>query len=507
MRNSIENRMMSLKNEAQTAALSRFFKTGPGQYGEGDLFLGIKVPQTRLVVKECWKDCSMEELDRLIASPYHEIRLCALLILVQKYHRDKKNRQTYVDYYLSHTQYINNWDLVDLSCTEILGDWTFDKDRSLLFELSEHENNFWEQRMAIVSTLYWVRHDDFDDALLIADRLLHHPNDLIQKAVGWTLREVGKHDSRRLHSFLRHRYKKMPRTCLRYAIEKFRPEIREAYLQGTLPDYDLLTQKLPLVSIDNPRDLGGYRLPDGSEIRHGLLLRGGSLANASEEDLEYLKKRMSLSQIFDFRTEGEVRHAPDLGVTGCRHLWLPTINPDTESMALAALPHEAYADLMTWLTNHAHEEHVQEVARVMYTEMVSNEYTQLQYAAFLNTIIKTEKGGVYWHCSQGKDRTGLGAAFLLAALGADIDLIMKDFSLSNEYYRDVVAEAQSRVKTEGEKTAIQTFMGVNPVYFRHALQWIEDHYGSLINYVHEALLLDENDIRILKERYLIPAKG
>ncbi len=224
-----------LENEEQKANLSRFFKTGRGQYGEGDLFLGVKVPQTRLLVKKYHEKVALPDLRQLIASPYHEVRLFALLALVQKFIRSKNEdeKREFVDFYLSHTRYINNWDLVDLSCYEILGNWLLDKDRGILYRLAESKN-LWEQRIAMVSCMQFVRHSQFDDCLAMAEILHNHPHDLIQKAVGWLLREVGKRDEERLKDFLSEYYKTMPRTELRYAIEKFPPEIRRKYLNGEI---------------------------------------------------------------------------------------------------------------------------------------------------------------------------------------------------------------------------------------------------------------------------------
>lgn len=227
----------ALRDDSQVAGLSRFFKTGPGQYGEGDQFLGIKVPRNREVVNRVWKDCSFVDLEECIASPYHEIRLAALLVLVRMFKhakRDASLQQRCVDFYLSHTLYINNWDLVDLSCYEILGNWLLDKDRGLLYDLARSGKTMWEQRIAIVSCMTFVRRNQFDDCLAIADILMIHPADLIHKAVGWLLREVGKHDQQTLTAYLVPRYRTMPRTTLRYAIEKFPPEERLAYLKGKI---------------------------------------------------------------------------------------------------------------------------------------------------------------------------------------------------------------------------------------------------------------------------------
>ena len=226
--------MMAKQDPSQIEGLSRFFKTGKGQYGEGDRFLGIKVPVTREVVKQCWQETSFEDLEVCIASEYHEMRLAALLTLVQIFKHAKKDKalqQQCVDFYLSHTAYINNWDLVDLSCYELLGAWLLDKDRSLLYDLARDGKTIWEQRIGMVSTMTFIRHGQLNDTFAIADILLHHPHDLIHKAVGWLLREAGKRDKAALTSYLEPRYRKMPRTMLRYAIEKFPEAERQKYLQ------------------------------------------------------------------------------------------------------------------------------------------------------------------------------------------------------------------------------------------------------------------------------------
>jgi 3-methyladenine DNA glycosylase AlkD len=236
--NDLFSQIFALRDERQAEALSYFFKTGPGQYGEGDVFLGLKVPQTRQVVKRLWRQCSFDELEECIRSEYHEVRLAALLVLVQIFQHAKKEpqqQQRCVDFYLSHTSFINNWDLVDLSCYEVLGAWLLDKsDRHLLYDLASRDDSLWEQRIAMVSCMKFVRNDQFDDCLAIADRLMGHPHDLIHKAVGWLLREVGKHDSQALVDYLAPRYRSMPRTTLRYAIELFPPEVRKDYLKGSI---------------------------------------------------------------------------------------------------------------------------------------------------------------------------------------------------------------------------------------------------------------------------------
>ena len=249
---ALYNSMLAAADPSQVEGLSRFFKTGPGQYGEGDKFLGIKVPVTRSIVKACWRQTDWSQLERCIGSEYHEVRLAALLTLVEVFSKPKaagnyfsegfpKNqfpaandiKQRCIDFYLSHTGQINNWDLVDLSCYPLLGEWLLpQQDRSLLYDLARSGRTIWEQRIGIVSTMTFIRHGELDDTFAIADILLHHPHDLIQKATGWLLREAGKRDQAALEGFLLPRYRQMPRTMLRYAIERFPETDRQRYLKG-----------------------------------------------------------------------------------------------------------------------------------------------------------------------------------------------------------------------------------------------------------------------------------
>ena len=247
-RNLLYAEMLAHADPSQVSGLSRFFKTGPGQYGEGDKFLGIKVPVTREVVRGCWRSVGLPELEECICSEYHEVRLAALLSLVEIFRHAMKDRalqQRCVDFYLTHTAFINNWDLVDLSCYPLLGEWLLDKDRTLLYDLAKNGKTLWEQRIGIVSTMTFIRHGQLDDTFAIADILLHHPHDLIHKAVGWLLREAGKRDQSALEAFLQGqepgshsgldpespRYRVMPRTMLRYAIERFPEPLRLSYLR------------------------------------------------------------------------------------------------------------------------------------------------------------------------------------------------------------------------------------------------------------------------------------
>jgi 3-methyladenine DNA glycosylase AlkD len=230
------NEILARQDAEQAVNLSRFFKTGKGQYGEGDQFLGIKVPVTREVVKNCWQETSFNDLEVCIRSEYHEIRLAALLTLVQIFKHAKKDKalqQQCIDFYLSHTEFINNWDLVDLSCYELLGTWLLDKDRTLLYDLAWDGKTIWEQRIGMVSTMQFIRHDQLDDTYAIADIFLvksQPMHDLLQKAGGWLLREAGKRDEQRLKDWLSTRHATMPRTMLRYAIEKFTDEERKRYM-------------------------------------------------------------------------------------------------------------------------------------------------------------------------------------------------------------------------------------------------------------------------------------
>ena len=228
-------RMLALADPSQVAGLSRFFKTGPGQYGEGDRFLGVRVPATRAVVRACWREVGFPELEDCLSCEYHEVRLAGLLALIELFSHARKDpalQEACVSFYLSHTGGINNWDLVDLSCYPLLGVWLLDKDRTLLYDLARNGKTLWEQRIGIVSTMTFLRHGQLQDTFAIADILLHHPHDLIQKAVGWLLREAGKRDERALETFLESRYRTMPRTMLRYAVERLPEPKRQACLKG-----------------------------------------------------------------------------------------------------------------------------------------------------------------------------------------------------------------------------------------------------------------------------------
>ena len=217
---------------AQALILQRFFKTGRGEYGEGDLFMGIRVPVLRSLVKKHYPDTRLADIKKLLHSPYHEKRLFALLLMVAKF-RTGDCRQELFDLYLSNTRYVNNWDLVDQSAHYIVGAFLQDRNRAPLYTLAR-SNDLWEKRIAMVATFHFIRQGESDTALKIAAILLHDTHDLIHKAVGWMLREIGKHCGQETEeTFLLQHYKHMPRTMLRYAIERFPETRRRAYLNGT----------------------------------------------------------------------------------------------------------------------------------------------------------------------------------------------------------------------------------------------------------------------------------
>ena len=221
--------LRGLSDDEKKTVLPRFFKTGKGEYGEGDRFLGVIVPNTRKVAKN-HKDSPYIVIEMLLESEWHECRLCALLMLIEKY---KKEPDQVVQFYLTHTKGINNWDLVDLSAPYILGDFLKDKtDRNVLYELAGSAV-MWERRIAVVSTLMLIRHGQFDDTIRLAEALIDSKHDLMQKSIGWMLREVGKRDKGLLVQFIEKHKHEMPRTMLRYAIEKFpEPERREFMRKG-----------------------------------------------------------------------------------------------------------------------------------------------------------------------------------------------------------------------------------------------------------------------------------
>ena len=222
--------MKSLANKEQAKNLARFFKTGKGDYGYGDRFLGITVPRTRMVARAAL-DLPVAEIQKLLRSPFHEIRLLALIIMVLKYPRKPEEQKAIYDLYMRDRAYINNWDLVDLSAHHIVGPYLEHRDRSILRTLAKSKV-LWDRRIAILSCFYFIKNRDFVLAFELADVLISDTHDLMHKAVGWMLREIGNKDPQAERAFLAERYKKMPRTMLRYAIEKFPEKERKGYLAG-----------------------------------------------------------------------------------------------------------------------------------------------------------------------------------------------------------------------------------------------------------------------------------
>jgi 3-methyladenine DNA glycosylase AlkD len=217
----------------KAAFLPRFFKTGPGEYGEGDQFLGVTVPEQRKIAKHFFKDLLLDDYHALLQHPIHEVRLTSLTALVYRYQKSKsESEQTeLVDFYLANLDYVNNWDLVDSSCYQILGHFYRQRDKSIFYKLAD-SGHLWRQRVAMISSLFWIKKGEFGDALLLAEKLKNHPHDLMHKAVGWMLREIGNKNFEVELEFLKKHYQAMPRTALRYAIEKFPEELRQDFLKG-----------------------------------------------------------------------------------------------------------------------------------------------------------------------------------------------------------------------------------------------------------------------------------
>jgi len=223
--------LKSLADPIRAKNLARFFKTGHGEYGEGDVFRGIKIPVLRKLAKK-YQDMTCAEVEKLLTSRFHEDRMLALLLMVGNYSKadDAGKKQIYT-MYLRNTRFINNWDLVDVTAHHIVGQYLMDKNKKPLYRLARSKI-LWERRIAIIATFHYIRQNKFDDTLKIAGMLIDDPHDLMHKAVGWMLREVGKRDLQSEEQFLKTHYRQMPRTMLRYAIERFPEAKRRAYLEG-----------------------------------------------------------------------------------------------------------------------------------------------------------------------------------------------------------------------------------------------------------------------------------
>ncbi|MDH2207078.1 DNA alkylation repair protein [Empedobacter sp. GD03644] len=229
----LKSTLQDLADEEKAKIMMRFFKTGKGEYGEGDIFLGISVPNQRLIAKEFYQQVSLNDIKNLLNSNIHEYRLTALLMLVLKYEKSKDElvRKEIIDFYLAQTSQINNWDLVDTSCYKILGHYCFHQKREeLLFELADSED-LWEKRIAIVSTMYFIKQKSFSIVPEIVLKNLNHSHDLMHKANGWMLREMGKMNEEKLIEFLDEYTLQMPRTTLRYALEKIDPILKDYYMK------------------------------------------------------------------------------------------------------------------------------------------------------------------------------------------------------------------------------------------------------------------------------------
>ena len=218
----------------RVTSLSRFFKTGKGEYGEGDHFIGVSVPDQRKIAQKYYAYVTLQDIEELIKSQIHEYRLTALFLMIHLYQKGRGSfsKKGIIDFYLENIDYVNNWDLVDASAYKLLGNYLLDKGREKLYELASSDN-LWHQRIAVISTMSFIKNGEFHDTLHLSEMLLNHPHDLIHKAIGWMLREIGKIDQTVELEFLGKNYKKMNRTMLRYAIERFEPELRLSFLNGT----------------------------------------------------------------------------------------------------------------------------------------------------------------------------------------------------------------------------------------------------------------------------------
>lgn len=231
--NDIKTRLRKLGDKERAKVLQRFFKTGPGEYAEGDVFLGIRVPELRKLAKE-YQDINLKVVQQLLKSSLHEERLLSLLMLVQSYAKGNEAlRERIYKLYLKHTQFINNWDLVDVSAEHVVGHFLMERSKAPLYSLAKSDV-LWQRRISIISTFHFIKRHEFAETLKIAKMLISDEEDLIHKAVGWMLREVGKRDLQAEEGFLKQHYKKMPRTMLRYSIERFPEPKRQRYLKGKI---------------------------------------------------------------------------------------------------------------------------------------------------------------------------------------------------------------------------------------------------------------------------------
>ena len=265
--------------------------------------------------------------------------------------------------------------------------------------------------------------------------------------------------------------------------------------------------KIVFDKIDNARDLGGIIGAGGRAIRPHRLLRTAHLHDASDADIMRLRSEYNLCRIFDFRSLGEFEAVPDREIEGVQHHLLPTIDMRAEQQTGKPIPDEAFLELDRHIVNYSFYPEVQMMAANMYPSLIQSEFSQLQYATFLRLIVEApEDGGILWHCAQGKDRTGWGAAFLMFALGVDRDTIIADFEESNVAYRPIVSKLNQEVLARGggaaEMSVIQAFMGVSTPNFISTLELIDNVYGGMTAYLQDILCLTHDDIHLLRKRYL-----
>lgn len=236
MKTHIENILKELANSEKITFVTSYFKANEGGYAQGDKFLGVSVPEQRLVAKQYYKEVTFNDLQHLVTSPFHEVRLTALLMLVLKYEKTKsiEEKNQIVQFYMKNTTYINNWDLVDSTAYKILGRHCFEQNEVSVLKQFSKSDNLWENRIAVIATLYFIKKGNFELTKELVLNNLNHPHDLMHKANGWMLREIGQQNQEELFSFLKQHYKKMPRTSLRYAIEKLDSFEREDFLKGRI---------------------------------------------------------------------------------------------------------------------------------------------------------------------------------------------------------------------------------------------------------------------------------
>ncbi len=230
----LRKEMEECSNEEKAKLYQRFFKTGPGQYGEGDVFMGLTMPETRAISSK-YTEMPIEEVQELLNSEIHEHRMSALLIVIQKYRKaNKEEKRKLYEFYLKNMSRINNWDLIDVTASHVVGDFLFNnkEEKEMLYKLAK-SNDLWEKRISVISTFRFIKENEFEDSINISEILLNDKHDLIHKAVGWMLREIGKKDQEIEEEFLRKYHKTMPRTMLRYSLEKFTKDKKDFYMGRT----------------------------------------------------------------------------------------------------------------------------------------------------------------------------------------------------------------------------------------------------------------------------------